>query len=51
MILPSIALGFMEAGLLIRMTRSSVLDVLASDYIKMARSKGVKEIVISLNTL
>lgn len=46
MVLPSIALGLMEAGLLIRMTRSSVLDVLASDYIKMAKAKGVKEHVI-----
>lgn len=46
MILPSAALGMMEAGLLIRMTRSSVLDVLASDYVKMARSKGVREFVI-----
>lgn len=46
MILPSAALGMIEAGLLIRMTRSSVLDVLASDYVKMARSKGVREFVI-----
>jgi len=46
MILPSAALGFMEAGLLIRMTRSSVLDILSSDYIKMARSKGVHEFLI-----
>lgn len=46
MILPSVALGLMGAGLLIRMTRSSVLDVLQSDYVKMARSKGVKEFFI-----
>lgn len=44
--MPAVALGFMEAGLLIRMTRSSVLDVLASDYVKMARAKGVHETVI-----
>lgn len=43
MILPAIALGFMEAGLIIRMTRSSVLEVLNCDYIKMAKAKGVKE--------
>jgi peptide/nickel transport system permease protein len=48
MALPSIALGFMEAGLLIRMTRSSVLDILSGDYIKMARSKGVSELSIVL---
>ena len=46
MIMPSIALGLMDAGLLIRMTRSSVLDVLDSDYVKMARAKGVKEFFI-----
>lgn len=43
MILPAIALGFMQAGLIIRMTRSSVLEVLNCDYIKMAKAKGVKE--------
>ena len=39
--LPAIALGFIESGLMIRMTRSSVLEVLGSDYIRMAKAKGV----------
>lgn len=39
--LPAIALGMMEAGLIIRMTRSSLLEVLNADYIKMAKAKGV----------
>jgi len=39
--LPAIALGFIEAGLIIRMTRSSMLEVLDSDYIRMAKAKGV----------
>lgn len=43
MFLPALALGIVETGLLIRMTRSSLLDVLQSDYIKMARAKGVSE--------
>ncbi len=43
LVLPSVALGFMETGLIIRMTRSSVLEVLNCDYIKMAKAKGVKE--------
>ena len=43
LVLPSVALGFMETGLVIRMTRSSVLEVLNCDYIKMAKAKGVKE--------
>lgn len=41
--LPALALGFMEAALMIRLTRSSVLEVLASDYVKMAKAKGVSE--------
>ncbi len=41
--LPAVALGFMEAALIIRHTRSSVLEVLASDYVRMAKAKGVSE--------
>lgn len=41
--LPAAALGFMEAALMIRLTRSSVLEVLASDYVRMAKAKGVSE--------
>ncbi|MDR1948079.1 MAG: ABC transporter permease [Spirochaetaceae bacterium] len=44
--LPAIALGSMQAGLLIRMTRSSVLEVLYSDYIRMVRAKGMDEITV-----
>lgn len=43
MALPALAMGLVEAGLLIRMTRSSLMDVLNSDYIRMARAKGVSE--------
>ncbi len=41
MILPGIALGFIEMGLIIRMTRSSMLEILSADYIRMAKAKGV----------
>lgn len=41
--IPAISLGLMHSALIARMTRSSMLEVLNSDYIKMARSKGVKE--------
>ena len=41
--LPAIALGFMNAALMMRMTRASMLEVLGSDYIKMVKAKGVKE--------
>lgn len=46
MVLPAIALGFIESALMIRMTRSSMLEILNSDYIRMAKSKGVSNFVI-----
>lgn len=49
MFLPALAMGLVEAGLLIRMTRSSLMDVLDSDYIRMARAKGVSEFHIVIH--
>ena len=46
MILPSLSLGLMHAALITRMTRSSMLEVMNSDYIKMAKAKGVKERIL-----
>lgn len=46
LILPAVALGFMQAALIARMTRSSMLDILADHYIKTARAKGVKERIV-----
>ena len=43
LILPAISLGTIQAALITRMTRSSMLDVLSVNYIKTARAKGVKE--------
>lgn len=45
-ILPSIALGTRYAGSIARITRTSMLDVIKQDYIRTARSKGVKESVV-----
>lgn len=42
--MPALVLGFMYTALLMRMTRSSMLEVLNSDYIKMAKAKGVSEV-------
>ena len=42
LLLPSVSLGMMHAALLSRMTRSSILEVLNKDFIKMAKAKGVK---------
>ena len=41
MLLPGIALGFIEMGLIIRMTRSAMLEILDADYMRMAKAKGV----------
>jgi peptide/nickel transport system permease protein len=43
LILPSLALGTVYAALITRITRASVLDVLAQDYIRTAQAKGLKE--------
>ena len=48
MILPAIALGAPFTGYIARLVRSSVLEVLASDYIRTARAKGLTEPVILL---
>ena len=42
-ILPSISLSIITMGLMIRMTRSTMLEVIRQDYIRTARSKGVPE--------
>jgi peptide/nickel transport system permease protein len=40
-ILPAIALGWYQVAALMRLIRSSMLDVLDSEYVKLARLKGV----------
>src|SRR5690625_2198626 len=41
LILPAISLGSIQAALIARMTRTSMLEVLNTNFIKTARSKGV----------
>jgi len=43
LLLPAVALGFIRAAVLTRLTRSSLLEVLREDYVRTARSKGLKE--------
>ncbi len=43
LILPAIALGTIPMALISRMTRSSILEVMRSDYVRTARSKGLSE--------
>ena len=40
-ILPAVAVGLPYAGIITRMTRSSMLEVLSEDYIQTARAKGL----------
>jgi peptide/nickel transport system permease protein len=40
-LLPSLSLGFALAAILLRYTRSSLLEVLGQDYVRTARSKGL----------
>jgi peptide/nickel transport system permease protein len=41
-ILPSIALGYYATPAIMRLTRSGMLEVLESDYIRTARAKGLR---------
>ncbi|MFV0424168.1 MAG: ABC transporter permease [Bacilli bacterium] len=43
LILPAITLGTGGAAIIMRMTRSSMLEVVRQDYIRTARAKGVSE--------
>jgi peptide/nickel transport system permease protein len=42
-VLPAVTLGGFVAASIMRVTRSSMLDVLDSDYVRTARSKGLSE--------
>jgi ABC-type dipeptide/oligopeptide/nickel transport system permease component len=46
LVLPSIATGFFQVGLVARITRSSLLSVLAQDYVRTARAKGLQRLTI-----
>jgi len=41
--IPAAAVGFRSSALIMRLTRSSMLEVLSQDYIRTARSKGASE--------
>lgn len=43
MILPVLALGLQTSSSIMRMTRSSMIEVLDKDYIRTARAKGLKK--------
>jgi ABC-type dipeptide/oligopeptide/nickel transport system permease component len=46
LVLPALALGTRSIAFLARMTRSAMLEVLGSDFIRTARAKGLRERVV-----
>jgi peptide/nickel transport system permease protein len=48
LILPSVVLASYSMGLITRITRSAMLDVLNQDYVRTARSKGLSEVRVIL---
>ena len=48
LLLPAVALGLFQAAVLIRATRSSLLEVLGEEYVRTARAKGLSERVVIL---
>ncbi|ACR70891.1 dipeptide ABC transporter permease DppB [Edwardsiella ictaluri] len=44
LILPSIVLGTIPLAVIVRMTRSAMLEVLSEDYIRTARAKGLSRL-------
>lgn len=45
-VLPALALGLGSAAIVARLTRSSMLEVIRSDYIRTARAKGLAERIV-----
>ena len=45
-ILPAIALGFQGSAIIARLTRSSIVEIMHSEYVTTARSKGLREAIV-----
>lgn len=46
LVLPAITLAFASTAIIVRMMRSSMLEVLGAEYVRTARSKGLPEKVV-----
>lgn len=44
MVMPALSLGLIQAALIARMTRSAMLEALASDFVRTARAKGLSQL-------
>ena len=52
LILPSLTLGFVSAGIISRLTRSSLIETLNEDYVRTTRAKGLPErLIVSRHAL
>jgi len=49
LVIPAAAVGFRSSALIMRLTRSSMLEVLRQDYVRTARSKGLSEGAVTFN--
>jgi peptide/nickel transport system permease protein len=47
--IPAAAVGFRSSALVMRLTRSSMLEVLRQDYIRTARAKGASKTTVNFN--
>lgn len=48
LVLPAAAIGFASSAIIARVTRSSMIEVLRSDYVRTARAKGLNERRVNL---
>jgi peptide/nickel transport system permease protein len=46
LVLPAVAVGYRYSAVSMRMTRSTVLEVLREDYVRTARAKGLRESLV-----
>jgi peptide/nickel transport system permease protein len=48
LVLPALTLGYFSTAVLLRMTRSAMLEVLGQDYVRTARAKGLRDQAVVL---
>ena len=48
LVLPSLSLGLVSAGVIARLTRSSVVEVMVKDYIRAAHAKGLPYVKVTI---
>lgn len=46
LVLPALVLGYFSTAVLLRMTRSAMLEVLGQDFVRTAKAKGLRDMVV-----